>query len=101
MSTGSEADSVEIEWWRYPTNVENFDPIAIDTASSLGHIDRLSDVVFSKGSRLEVLELSEALGLMNKTLESEDALDNFMSSKLDPPILQIVYVHSRDWSHNM
>lgn len=85
MSTVSEGDA---KWLRYPTNLEEYyDPIAIDYAACIGQIDCFSDVVFSKGTKLEVLEST----FSNRKIESEDGLDAFLRSTLDPP-LQIAYV---------
>lgn len=91
MSTTSEASSVEEEWPRYPTNLKHYDPIAFD-AECIGHLDQLSDVIFSKGTKLEVLESLESSVLLRREIENADALDVFLSANLAPPSLRVMHV---------
>lgn len=100
----SGVDSIEAEWLRYfvTLGLESFDTIALDSAAFTGHIDRLADVVFSKGTKLDVLWSSESSKseLSNKKIESEDALFDFLRSSSDQPhtivlvTLHVIYIFS-------
>lgn len=92
MSTTSEASSVEEAWQKYPANLEHYDPIAVDGPACITRLDGLSDVIFSKGTNLEVVDLFDTSALSRREIENEEALDVFLGANLPSPSLRIVHV---------
>ncbi|KUJ18809.1 uncharacterized protein LY89DRAFT_780813 [Mollisia scopiformis] len=66
MSTDGEFEKVEADWLRYPASLKDFDSIAVDSSACMEQIDRLSDVLFSKGTKVEVLESSISSGFLSR-----------------------------------
>ncbi|KAF4629741.1 hypothetical protein G7Y89_g8405 [Cudoniella acicularis] len=79
------------EWRQYPTNLKDFDSVAFDSTAHLEKLDRLEDVSFSTGTRLNVLESGDSSNLVKTRIESEDELDKFLGVSALPE-LQILSI---------
>ncbi|KAH6682672.1 hypothetical protein B0J14DRAFT_673055 [Halenospora varia] len=84
------------EWRLYPANLDDFDPIAFHSGAHLEKLNRLEDVSFSQGMRLDVLESENKDNLIRHRIETEHELEQFLSGDFLPglQVLSISQQHS-------
>jgi len=66
------------QWERYVASLEHFDAFAVDSSARIEQLDRLSDVIFSRTTRLGILEASGKTEVVRNLIESEDGLNKFL-----------------------
>jgi hypothetical protein len=76
--SSSDTDSMEKGWGAYPTDLEQYDALALDASACMERIEVLDHVLFSKETYFEVLQLQENERIVNRVIESEEALRRFV-----------------------
>jgi hypothetical protein len=77
-SSSSDTDSVEKRWGTYPTDLEQYDSVALDNSGCMERIEQMEHVLFSKETHLDVIELRDDERLVSRTIESEEVLKGFV-----------------------
>jgi hypothetical protein len=89
MSISSEAEILGTEWLEYPANLQHYDSLVMDGAACVERVDGLSDVLFSKGTKLEVVESSVGSEVERMAMGSDGELDKFLGRR-EVPSLQVL-----------
>ena len=77
LSSGN-TDNMEKESDTYPTDLEQYDSFALDASACMERIQLLAHVLFSKEIYLDVIQLKDNERIVNKVIESEEALKGFV-----------------------
>lgn len=77
-SSSSNTDNVEEVWGSYPTDLDQYDSLALDTSACMERIELLEHVLFSKETYLDVIQLKGNEGIVSRVIESEEALKGFV-----------------------
>ena len=89
MSISSETERLDTQWLEYPANLQHYDSLAMDGAVCVERVDGLSDVLFSKGTKLEVVESSVGSEIKRMTMGGDGELDEFLGTR-EVPSLQVL-----------
>ena len=77
LSSGN-TDNVEKGWGVYPTDLAQYDSLALNASACMERIELLEHILFSKETYLEVIQLRESERIVHRVIESEEALKGFV-----------------------